>query len=254
MRKLLYSLLFVVAAAFTACDDYIDLTPKGAVTVDSAYTYYELVLMPNRTYWPTCFALLTDEAYCKESKIIGYENTSLDGINYTFNEQADRTEIAQNNLYENAYKYILRYNIIIDNIMDVPGEERIKQLGMAEARLLRAWEHFVVLNTYAKAYTPATAASDGGVVIMDKYDLEATPSKSTVEEVYTFIKNEIDAALPYLQETPDLTGHPSLAYGYGLKALVCLFHRDWPATEQRAGGLHHDQQSDEQHQLPLYGW
>ena len=62
MRKLLYSLLFVVAAAFTACDDYIDLTPKGAVTVDSAYTYYELVLMPNRTYWPTCFALLTDEA------------------------------------------------------------------------------------------------------------------------------------------------------------------------------------------------
>ncbi len=234
MRKLLYSLLFVVAAAFTACDDYIDLTPKGAVTVDSAYTYYELVLMPNRTYWPTCFALLTDEAYCKESKIIGYENTSLDGINYTFNEQADRTEIAQNNLYENAYKYILRYNIIIDNIMDVPGEERIKQLGMAEARLLRAWEHFVVLNTYAKAYTPATAASDGGVVIMDKYDLEATPSKSTVEEVYTFIKNEIDAALPYLQETPDLTGHPSLAYGYGLKALVCLFHRDWQEAKEAA--------------------
>ena len=222
MRKLIYSLLFVVAAAFTACDDYIDLTPKGAVTVDSAYTYYELVLMPNRTYWPTCFALLTDDACCKESNIMGNESTTLDGINYTFNEDADRTEIAQNNLYENAYKYILRYNIIIDNIMDVPGEERIKQLGMAEARLLRAWEHFVVLNTYAKAYTPATAASDGGVVIMDKYDLEATPSKSTVEQVYTFIMNEIDAALPYLQETPDLVGHPSLAYGYGLKAEQCL--------------------------------
>ena len=234
MRKLIYSLLFVVAAAFTACDDYIDLTPKGAVTVDSAYTYYELVLMPNRTYWPTCFALLTDDACCKESNIMGNESTTLDGINYTFNENADRTEIAQNNLYENAYKYILRYNIIIDNIMDVPGEERIKQLGMAEARLLRAWEHFVVLNTYAKAYTPATAASDGGVVIMDKYDLEATPSKSTVEQVYTFIMNEIDAALPYLQETPDLVGHPSLAYGYGLKALVCLFHHDWEEAKKAA--------------------
>ena len=171
----------------SACDKYIDITPKGVVTVDSAYTYYELILMPNRTYWPTCYALLTDDAYSKESNILGNENTTLDGINYTFNESADRTELAQNNLYENAYKYILRYNIVIDNIMNVPGEERIKQLGMAEARLLRAWEHFVVVNTYAKAYNPATAATDDGIAIMDKYDLEASPKKSTVEEVCSFI-------------------------------------------------------------------
>ncbi|MBR3303922.1 MAG: RagB/SusD family nutrient uptake outer membrane protein, partial [Bacteroidales bacterium] len=124
--------------------------------------------------------------------------------------------------------------IVIDNIMNVPGEERIKQLGMAEARLLRAWEHFVVVNTYAKAYDPATAATDGGTAIMDKYDLEASPKKSTVEEVYNFIMKEIDEALPYLQETPDLLGHPSKAYGYGLKALVCLFHRDWQAAKDAA--------------------
>ncbi|MBQ7439988.1 MAG: RagB/SusD family nutrient uptake outer membrane protein, partial [Prevotella sp.] len=213
MKKILSIIFAMAALSFTACDDYIDLTPKGAVTVDSAYTYYELVLMPNRTYWPTCFALLTDDAYCKESKIIGFENTTLDGINYTFNEQADRTEIGQNNLYENAYKYILRYNIVIDNIMSSPGDDRIKQLGMAEARLLRAWEHFVVVNTYAKAYDPSTAATDGGIAIMKKYDLEATPFKSTVADIYDFILSEIDAALPYLQETPDLVGHPSLAYG-----------------------------------------
>lgn len=234
MKKILSIIFAMAALSFTACDDYIDLTPKGAVTVDSAYTYYELVLMPNRTYWPTCFALLTDDAYCKESKIIGFENTTLDGINYTFNEQADRTEIGQNNLYENANKYILRYNIVIDNIMSSPGDDRIKQLGMAEARLLRAWEHFVVVNTYAKAYDPSTAATDGGIAIMKKYDLEATPFKSTVADTYDFILSEIDAALPYLQEAPDLVGHPSLAYGYGLKALVCLFHRDWQQAKEAA--------------------
>ena len=114
MKKLLWMILLAAGTIFSACDNYIDITPKGAVTVDSAYTYYELILMPNRTYWPTCYALLTDDAYCKESKIIGNENTSLDGINYTFNENADRKELAQNNLYENAYKYILRYNIVID--------------------------------------------------------------------------------------------------------------------------------------------
>ena len=198
MKKLLWMILLAAGTIFSACDNYIDITPKGAVTVDSAYTYYELILMPNRTYWPTCYALLTDEAYCKESKIIGNENTSLDGINYTFNENADRKELAQNNLYENAYKYILRYNIVIDNIMNVPGDERIKNLGMAEARLLRAWEHFVVVNTYAKAYDPATASSDGGIAIVDKYDLEASPEKSSVAEVYNFIIKEIDDIERYM--------------------------------------------------------
>ena len=158
MRKLLYSILFVAVAMFAACDDYIDITPKGAITVDSAYTYYELVVFPNRTYWPTSFALLTDDSYAREGNIIGNENTSLDGINFTFNENANRKELAQNNLYENAYMYILRYNIIIDNIDDSYGNDDIKKLGKAEARLLRAWEHFVVLNNYAKAYDSIDAA------------------------------------------------------------------------------------------------
>ena len=234
MRKLLYSILFVAVAMFAACDDYIDITPKGAITVDSAYTYYELVVFPNRTYWPTSFALLTDDSYAREGNIIGNENTSLDGINFTFNENANRKELAQNNLYENAYMYILRYNIIIDNIDDSYGNDDIKKLGKAEARLLRAWEHFVVLNNYAKAYDPATAKTDGGIVIMDKYDLEASPNKSTVEETYQFIMKEINEALPYLQEKPLNLGHPSLAYGYGLKSLVCLFHRDWQEAKDAA--------------------
>lgn len=234
MRKLFYSILLTCAVMFAACDDYIDITPKGAITVDSAYTYYELVVFPNRTYWPTSYALLTDDSYAREGNIIGNENTTLDGINFTFNEKADRKELAQNNLYENAYMYILRYNIVIDNIDNSIGDESIKKLGKAEARLLRAWEHFVVLNNYAKAYNPATAQSDGGIVIMDKYDLEATPTKSTVEEAYRFIMKEIDEALPYLQEKPLNLGHPSLAYGYGLKALVCLFHRDWQDAKDAA--------------------
>ena len=41
MKKILSIIFAMAALSFTACDDYIDLTPKGAVTVDSAYTYYE---------------------------------------------------------------------------------------------------------------------------------------------------------------------------------------------------------------------
>ena len=89
---LLYAVLFTVQfSLFTSCDDYIDITPKGAITVDSVSQYYELIVNPMRCYNVASFYMLSDDAWAKESNIIGNENRSFDGVNFTFNEQAERT-------------------------------------------------------------------------------------------------------------------------------------------------------------------
>ena len=85
-----------------------------------------------------------------------------------------------------------------------------------------------------ESYNPETAATDGGVAIIDKYDLEATPTKSTVAQVYDFIIKDIEEALPYLQEEPVNVYHPSKAFGYALAARVYLFHRDWKKAKEAA--------------------
>ena len=229
----IYCSLFM-SVALSSCDSYIDITPKGAITVDSVSQYYELIINPQRCYNVASFYMLSDDAYAKESNIIGNENRSFDGINFTFNEQAERTIIPDNNLYTNIYAYIMRENLVIDNIDKASGDESLKVLGKAEARVLRAWDHFVAINLYAKSYTPATAAQDGGVCIMNHYDLEATPAKSTVEEVYSFIISELEASVALLQEKPVNIYHPNKAYGYGLLSLVYLFHRDWEKARDAA--------------------
>lgn len=99
---------------------------------------------------------------------------------------------------------------------------------------MRAWDHFILVNTFAKSYHPETAATDGGVAIVRDYDLEATPTKATVAEVYDFIIKDIEEALPYLQEEPVNVYHPSKAFGYALAARVYLFHRDWEKAEKAA--------------------
>ena len=167
------------SVALTSCDSYIDITPKGAITVDSVSQYYELIIYPMRCYNVSSFYMLSDDAWAKESNII--------------NEQAERTILADNNLYTNIYAYIMRENLVIDHIDKVEGNAGLKTLAKAEARVLRAWDHFVAVNLYAKSYTPATAAQDGGVCIMDHYDLEAVPSKSSVADVYSFIISELEA-------------------------------------------------------------
>lgn len=234
MRKLIYFILFCMTAGFMSCEKYIDIIPTGQKTVDSTATYYDLIVLPNRSYYPTAFALLSDNTWSKESNIIGNEFISWDGMNMTFNEQADRKEQNDNNLYANCYTYILRSNIVISLIDQSLGDNNLKELAKAEAKVLRAWDHFILVNTYAKAYNPATAATDGGIAIMNAYDLEAVPQKSTVEEVYQFIIRDIEEALPYLQETPSSVYHPSKAFGYALASRIYLFHRDWEKAKKSA--------------------
>lgn len=234
MKKIIYSLFVLLTMTTVGCDNYIDITPKGAVTVDSAQQYYELIATPMRGYYPSSFILLSDDQWVKESEILGYESISADGINFTFNEKADRTILPDNNLYENIYSFILRSNLVIDNVDKGQGSQELKTLAKAEARTFRAFDHFLAVNTFAKAYNPETAASDGGVCIMDRYDLEATPVKSTVAEVYNFIINELEQAVPLLEEKPVNIYHPNRAFGYALLAKVYLFHRDWAKAQEAA--------------------
>lgn len=219
---------------FSSCDAYVDITPKGALTIDSAYTYLELIANPMRCYYPSSFAYLSDDLWAKESKIIGYESISADGINFTFNENADRTLLADNNLYENMYSDIMRCNLVISNIDKAPGSKETRDLAKAEARVIRAFNHFLAINTYAKAYDPSTAATDGGVCIMDHYTLEESPMKSTVAQVYDFIINELEVSVPLLQEKPLNIYHPNLAFGWALLSKAYLFHREWAKAEDAA--------------------
>lgn len=218
----------------SSCDSYVDITPKGALTIDSAYTYLELIANPMRCYYPSSFAYLSDDLWPKESKIIGYESVSADGINFTFNEQADRTLLPDNNLYENMYSDILRCNLVISNIDKAPGSQDVRDLAKAEARVMRAFNHFLAINTYAKAYDPSTAATDGGICIMDHYTLEDMPSKSTVAETYNFIISELEQSVPLLKEKPMNIYHPNLAFGWALLSKAYLFHRDWKKAEDAA--------------------
>ena len=218
----------------SSCDSYIDITPKGSITVDSTSQYYELIVNPMRSYYPSSFIMLSDNQWAKESDILGYESQSMDAINFTFNEKADRTIMSDNNLYENMYSFIMWSNLILDNIDETTGSQELKTLAKAEARTFRAFDHFLAVNTFAKAYDPATAATDGGVCIMEHYDLEATPAKSTVAEVYDFIIKDLEESVDLLQEKPVNIYHPNKAFGYALLAKVYLFHRDWEKAKTAA--------------------
>jgi hypothetical protein len=225
------SLLILSAAA---CEDYTDLTPKGSLVIETADQFLETVSLPNRGYPINNFQYLSDDQWMKEADVIG-KTPNINTINFTFDETTDRVSLLNtSSFYNQAYTYINRWNTIITLVDDSKGEASTKQLAKAEAKIFRAYDHFLLVNTYAKGYDPQTAATDGGICIMDKFDLEAQPSKSTVAQVYAFIQKDIDEALPYLQEKPMDVYHPSLAFAYAFKAKVHLFKREIASAKAAA--------------------
>jgi len=229
--KIMVSLLILSAAA---CEDYTDLTPKGSLVIETADQFLETVSLPNRGYPINNFQYLSDDQWMKEADVIG-KTPNINTINFTFDETTDRVSLLNtSSFYNQAYTYINRWNTIITLVDDSKGEASTKQLAKAEAKIYRAYDHFLLVNTYAKGYDPQTAATDGGICIMDKFDLEAQPSKSTVAQVYAFIQKDIDEALPYLQEKPMDVYHPSLAFAYAFKAKVHLFKREIASAKAAA--------------------
>ena len=225
------SLLILSTAA---CEDYTDLTPKGSLVIETADQFLETVSLPNRGYPINNFQYLSDDQWMKEADVIG-KTPNINTINFTFDETTDRVSLLNtSSFYNQAYTYINRWNTIITLVDDSKGEASTKQLAKAEAKIYRAYDHFLLVNTYAKGYDPQTAATDGGICIMDKFDLEAQPSKSTVAQVYAFIQKDIDEALPYLQEKPMDVYHPSLAFAYAFKAKVHLFKREIASAKAAA--------------------
>ncbi|KQK26147.1 carbohydrate-binding protein SusD [Chryseobacterium aquaticum] len=223
IKIILLSLMMLTAAS---CEDYTDITPKGALVIETADQFHEMVSLPNRGYPINNFQYLSDDQWMREANVIG-KTPNIDILNFTFDESVDRVSLMKtSSFYNQAYAYINRWNTIISLVDNSKGDEGTKQLAKAEAKIYRAYDHFLLVNTYAKAYDPQTAANDGGICIMDKFDLEAQPSKSTVAQVYEFIQKDIEEALPYIQIKPLDVYHPSLAFAYAFKAKVHLFKRE----------------------------
>ncbi|MBE9598628.1 RagB/SusD family nutrient uptake outer membrane protein [Pedobacter sp. MC2016-24] len=227
-------LLLMPVLLSLSCKKYIDITPRGSAVVETAQQFYEMVSLPNRGYAINNFQYLVDDQWMRESDVIG-KAKNLNIVNFTFDETENRVNLlSSSSFYNQAYSYINRWNMIISLVDGSTGDDATKLIAKSEARVHRAFDYFLLINTYAKAYDPASAATDGGICIMDKFDLEAKPVKSTVKDAYDFIQKDLDDAIPNLQAKPLDENHPSLAFAWALKAKVHLFKREFAAAKEAA--------------------
>ena len=141
-------------------------------------------------------------------------------------------------VYRFYYRLIANANVLNNGIDNAVGEESDKKIIKGQALTYRAWAHFQLVQLWGKRYDVATKPNNQpGVPLLLTNTLEGQP-RASVEEVYTQINKDLDAALPLLTGYVRSGSAPKSNFNVnvvrGIKARVALAQQDWEAAATNA--------------------
>lgn len=201
MKKYILSIV-VTALMLVSCDDFLDIKPKGVSIPEKATEYEQLLNYAQLTKGLEVYMeYMTDDAYVPDKGYGGYEEMDQADRNlYTFQSEI-YSPAEYDILWLQSYNRIYYCNVVANQVMAAQGDLAYKQRVRSDALVLRAFDYLGLINSYAKHYDPATAATDPGVPLqLDENITDAPIQRATVKQIYDQIKADLEEAVNYLPD------------------------------------------------------
>lgn len=240
------SAVFVLFFLASGCAEWTDIEPKGTnmlqkvSDIDMLFNY-RFYGMPYTSERAGC--AIVGDLY--PGMITGYKLINepsyrpLLSAYFTWDEEIDRKGATEtDDTYTELYGVIGKIcNPALLRLDGAEGDRATADRLKAEAYVLRAWFHYLLVNYYAKAYDPATAAEDGGIPYSRETDLLSSPNPQySVQEVYDFILADLEAAfaLNSLGAPTQNRMRVNSAFAHAVHAKVLMSLRDYDGAAQAA--------------------
>lgn len=199
MKKILI-VFSIIMSCFACNDDLLDLSPKDKLADDAVWGDEKLI----KAYHTSLYNAIqhgfkihmqskaADEAYCAINWDIGnIQAGTLNPDNVT--SVANDHWTGGGNLYywNTGYKYLSKINLFLENMATTKVEFADKAKLVAEAKFLRAYVYFMLIERY------------GGVpIVTESYQLADVPTvtftRNTFDECVNFIDKDLTEAIPDL--------------------------------------------------------
>ena len=178
-------------------------------------------------YLTLCPDIQSDLVYA----IDGYSNTL--GNHWLWKIYSTNSEIES--IYASLYAVIGKCNFYLDQVEDVRSsltdDTQIKYLDYytGEVYCARALAYSELVKCFCKAYDPATAANEQGVVIRSKYFEKEPVKRASLKESYEFILSDLAKAQELLEDENDYYNSAffTKAASHAINARVALYMQDW---------------------------
>lgn len=216
MKKLKYILPALLASSllFSACKKELDQFPPGAIATDQSFKSVQ----DAKAYNGGLFAGLRGNTYGSSMFSADIQadqlNASLDYGNRNGNPHRWTTFLSDDGAlstsWNGPYSAMKNVNVAIAGYPSIPtttvAQKAELDRYLGSAYLMRAYYYSMLIVKYAKAYNPATAATDLGVPLVLTYNVNAKLGRATIKAVYDQILSDIAAAKPLLAATAGVQG------------------------------------------------
>lgn len=153
----------------------------------------------------------------------GYSYLSLDQIG---NKQVTPANALVQDLYISMYRTVVNCNYLLRALPDVTGmEDTRRQEIEAQTRTIRAMAHFDVLRYFGEHWD--TGSVYGIPVISEVQGITDIPVRANVNDTYTFIIEELKAALTGINPSDERVQYVNVHTVNGLLARVYLYKKDY---------------------------
>lgn len=164
-------------------------------------------------------------------------NTNTYG-NYWLWNKIRSTDSEIEAVYGALYTVISRCNFYLDQVEELRAgltdDDEIEVLDYytGEVHCARAMAYSELIKCFCKAYDPATAETDLGVVLADTYFGEKPETRASLKASYDFVLKDLAKAEELLDEDNDYYGavYFTQAAAYAIHARVALYMQDWDAA------------------------
>lgn len=230
----------------TACSDFTEIQPKGMNMLKSTD---ELELLLNQEMSLNLredLCTIGGDLFYSFSNIVADLETAnkprLSLLIGYFDDEASIARIEEmttdDTYYSSCYSWIGTIaNPILQQLSLANGDAAKKKQLKSEALALRAYAHFMILQKFAKAYSPSTAANDPAVIYLtEDVDITVNQQKKSVQECYELALADINAAISE-GGLPKQAANPcrlNKAAGYAIKAHICMAMQKYSDAEEAA--------------------
>lgn len=221
-RNLVAVGLLVALFSITSCDKYLEIQSNDALIVPKDLASLQKLL---------------DNSSKMNVKMTAYGEASADDyfIKQTaydalvdFNKKIYTWQNDQS-VFENdwarGYEPVYISNLVLDQLKKIetkPEEEGSRDQVLGSALFYRANQYLSLLWTFAKAYNPATASTDLGIVLRNSSDFNEKSMRSSVQVCYDKVIQDLRTAMMLLPDNAVHVMRPSKAAAYGVLARTYL--------------------------------
>lgn len=229
-----YITILAGAALMTAlgsCDDFLSTMPDNRAQLD---TEDKIVSLLTSAYSANGYYLLT-EFMSDNVDDMGEENPNTSRFIeevYFWKDVTESDNESPERFWGSSYKAIAAANHALQAIEAMGGATTNKlRQAKAEALISRAYNHFMLVNTFALHYNSATADTDLGITYMTKPETNVLVNyeRNSVAEVYRLIEQDLEEALPDVGDSymtvPKYHLNPTAAYAFACR--FYLYYEKW---------------------------